>query len=142
MSLIRYNKPVFQRRFNHVFDSLIDELNNNNLKVNFQPKVSISENEQSFSVNAELPGVKKENIHVDLEENSLTISGEKKFKNEEEKDNYHLVESSYGSFSRTFYLPENTSKEKIDAKFEDGVLLVTIPKEEVKKISSKIKINF
>ena len=140
MNLIRYNKPYFPKRFSGVFDSFFDEANEV-AKNTFQPKVSISENEQSFSVNAELPGVKKEEIHVDLEENSLTLSGEKKFKNEEKKENYHLIESSFGAFSRTFYLPDNVNIEKIEAKFEDGILNITIPKMEVKKLSNKIKIK-
>lgn len=140
MNLIRYNRPLFPRKFSDVFDTFFDE-NNEATVNNFQPKVSISENDKSFSVNAELPGVKKEDIHVDLEENSLTISGEKKFKKEEKKDNYHLVESSFGNFSRTFYLPENVNKEKIEAKFEDGILELSIPKMEVKKLSNKIIIK-
>lgn len=140
MNLIRYNRPIFPRRFSDAFESLFEE-NNDLTKVSFQPKVTISENEKSFSVNAELPGVNKEDIHVDLEENSLTLSGVKKIEKEVKKDNYHLVESSFGDFSRTFYLPDNINKDKIEAKYEDGILKLSIPKKEKEKIVNTIKIK-
>jgi len=141
MNLVRYNNPLFTTRLNNVFDSLFDESNINNTKNKFQPKVNISENEKSFSVNAELPGVKKEDIHVDLAENKLTISGEKKSSNEDKKENYHLIENRFGSFSRTFHLPDNANREKIEARFEDGVLSLMILKKKEDKVINKITIN-
>lgn len=141
MNIIRYNKPMYSKNFNNVIDSVFGDLAKEVTSNNFNPKVCISENENSFTINAELPGVKKENIHVDLEENSLTISGDKKNENEIKDNNYHLIESTFGSFSRTFYLPDNTNKENIEANFEDGILMLSIPKEEVKKISNRIKVN-
>ena len=138
MNLIRYNRPLFPRRFSDVFDTFFED--NSNLE-HFEPKVSIAENNKNFSVIAELPGVKKEDINVNLEENSLTISGEKKLREEKKEDNYHLIESTFGSFSRTFYLPNNVEKDKIEATFENGVLELIIPKMEIKQAANKIEIK-
>ena len=138
MNLIRYNRPLFPRRFSDVFYTFFED--NSNLE-HFEPKVSIAENNKNFSVIAELPGVKKEDINVNLEENSLTISGEKKLREEKKEDNYHLIESTFGSFSRTFYLPNNVEKDKIEATFENGVLELIIPKMEIKQAANKIEIK-
>ncbi len=78
----------------------------------------------------ELPGMRREDIELDLENNVLTIRGEKREERQEEKDTWHLSERRYGTFSRTFILPRDVEQEQIRAHFEDGVLSVTIPKSE------------
>jgi HSP20 family protein len=94
----------------------------------FTPSVNTREGEYAYHIEADLPGVKKEDIHVDIKENVLTISGERKTKNEVEEKDYYKKESFYGSFGRSFTLPENVDIENIDASCEDGVLEVVIPK--------------
>jgi HSP20 family protein len=103
----------------------------------FAPLVNTREGEYAYHVEVDLPGVKKEDIHVDIKERILTISGERKTKNEVKKKDYHKIESFYGSFQRSFTLPENVDMENIEANCEDGVLEVVIPK--MKKIDKEIK---
>ncbi|MCC7477957.1 Hsp20/alpha crystallin family protein [bacterium] len=97
------------------------------------PAVDVRETAESFIVAAELPGMSKEDIHVELENGTLTIKGERRFEKQDESENYHFVERSYGSFYRSFGLPKNVNAEGISAEYRDGVLQVTLPKaEEVK----------
>ena len=108
----------------------------------FSPSVNTREGEYAYHVEVDLPGVKKDDIHVDLKGNVLTISGERKTKKEVKEEDYYKMESSYGKFQRSFTLPENTDAENIEANAEDGVLEVVIPKmERSKKKSKKIKIK-
>ena len=83
-----------------------------------------------------VPGVKKEEINIDLNEDRITISGDRKFENEKKEKNFHSVESYYGSFSRTFYLPDVVNRDKVDAVYNDGILTVTLPKDE-KRVAKK-----
>jgi HSP20 family protein len=97
------------------------------------PAVDLSENEDSFVITAELPGVRKEDVSVEIHEDVLTIRGEKKSEREEKKDRSHWVERSYGSFARSFTLPPTATTEQMKATFVDGVLKVEIPKKEATK---------
>jgi HSP20 family protein len=106
------------------------------------PAVDVSENDQAIVMTAELPGMKEEDVDLVLRDDMLTVRGEKKSEREEEKENYHLSERRYGSFERTFRLPEMADAEHIKAAIEDGVLTVTIPKKpEAKVAEKKIKIG-
>ncbi len=101
------------------------------------PLVNISENEKEYLISAELPGVEKKNLHVDVKDNLLTLSGERKEEHTEKKNGHRWMERSFGSFHRSFVLPEGANTEKINAKYENGLLNVTIPKaepEEAKKV--------
>ena len=97
------------------------------------PSVDVSETQGAFHIHAELPGVKKENIKVSVHDGVLTLSGQRESKHEEQSKKVHRIERSYGSFSRSFSLPENVSNETVEANFQDGVLEIDIPKEEAKK---------
>ena len=108
----------------------------------FTPSVNTREGEYAYHVEVDLPGVKKEDISVDLKDDVLTISGERKTKSEIKEKDYYKKESSYGKFQRSFTLPDNTDTENIEANSEDGVLEVVIPKlkaadKETKKIEVK-----
>lgn len=108
----------------------------------WSPKVDIVENEKSYVVRAEVPGVSREDIDIDLKENTLVIKGEKKSEKKDEKENYVRVESTYGSFQRSFFLDEKIDRNNISAKYKDGVLEVTLPKKEEatpRKIEVKVK---
>ena len=96
------------------------------------PEADVVETENEIRVTVELPGMRSEDIDVDLENNVLTIAGEKSEEREEqgEKNTWHLSERRYGKFSRSFVLPRDLDSEKIQASFEDGVLNVVIPKSE------------
>ena len=106
----------------------------------FIPSVNTREGEYAYHVEMDLPGVKKEDIKVDLSGNILTVSGERKTKEEVTEKDYYKCESRYGSFSRSFTLPEGIDTENLSASCEDGVLEVVIPKapkETTKKIEVK-----
>lgn len=94
----------------------------------FAPRVETAETDTAYEVTAELPGVDEKDIKVAVEDKVLTISGEKKAEREEKKKDYVLSERSYGSFKRAFTLPENVSVDKVAARFEKGVLRITLPK--------------
>jgi HSP20 family protein len=94
----------------------------------FAPAVDIYEDEGMITVSAQVPGVKAEDVHIDVENNVLTLSGERKLEREDKREGYHRIESSYGSFTRSFVLPESADSAKVDASLSDGVLTVRIPK--------------
>lgn len=97
------------------------------------PAVDIFEQEGNIVLKAELPGVDSKDVDVRIENNILTLRGERKFDSEVNKENYHRVERAYGTFSRSFTLPTVVDTEKIKADFKDGVLKVTLPKREEAK---------
>ena len=94
------------------------------------PLVDISEDEKQYLIKAELPGVRREEVKVTLENGVLTLSGERKFEKEEKGRRYHRVERAYGQFTRSFTLPDDTDAGKVTAEFKDGVLRVQIAKSE------------
>ena len=106
------------------------------------PSVDIVETDGTLEVTAELPGVDEADIEVTLSDNVLTIKGEKKAESEKEDKNYHVVERSYGSFQRSLKVPFDASADEISAKFEKGVLKVTLPKPpEVEAKTRKIPVH-
>ncbi len=108
----------------------------------WHPSVDISENENAYVLKAELPGVNREDINIDINNKTLTLKGEKKFEEKTEKENYVRVERSYGSFSRTFTLSDKVDTENVKASYKDGVLEVTLPKkEEAKPREIKVEVN-
>jgi len=106
----------------------------------FSPRVDVKESDEAIEVTAEVPGLKAEDIDVSLTGDVLTLKGEKKEEKEEKKGGYHLVERSFGSFSRSFRLPVAVSKDKIKASHKDGVLKLTLPKDQ-KEATTKIKVK-
>lgn len=94
----------------------------------FQPTVDIYEDGEKYTLKFDLPEVKVDDLHIDVENQTLTVSGERKLEKEDKKEGYHRIERSYGSFSRSFTLPNNVSAEKIMATAKDGVLRIELPK--------------
>ncbi len=94
------------------------------------PAVDVSESDDKVTVKVELPGLDAKDIDISVTGEVLTVKGEKKSEREEKKENYHLVERSYGSFSRALKLPATVEVDKIEAKYEKGVLTVACPKKE------------
>jgi HSP20 family protein len=105
---------------------------------NFNPRIDISDNEQTFSVVAEIPGIKKENLKITLQDNILTIEGEKKKEDEVKEKNYYRSERVFGNFKRCFTLPAEVDSEKDDPKFEDGILMINLKKLEPKQKNEKV----
>lgn len=94
------------------------------------PSVDITEDDKEYVVKAEIPEVNKEDVKVTVENNLLTLSGERKFEKEEKGKKYHRIERSYGSFVRSFALPDDADASKVEAKFSDGILRVHVAKSE------------
>lgn len=103
------------------------------LVADWTPTVDISETDGEYQIKAEIPDVKKEDVKVTLEDGVLTIQGERKQEKEEKGKKYHRVERSYGSFVRSFSLPDLIDDEKVKAEFKDGVLNLHLPKSEKAK---------
>jgi HSP20 family protein len=103
--------------------------NGENLRLaDWSPQVDITEDDQEYLVKTDLPEIKKDDVKVIVENGILSISGERKSEKEEKKKRYHRIERSYGSFERSFTLPENAEGTKVSAEFKEGVLKVHLPK--------------
>jgi HSP20 family protein len=142
MSVIRYNANDFVPTS---FSTLVDKFFNDSLAraggSTFVPKVDIVETSEAFEVQLAVPGLNKEDFNIELNDNYLTVSGERKFSNEKKEKSYHSIETHYGSFSRSFSLPENVDASKINAKYNNGILELTIPKDEKKALKQTIKVS-
>ncbi|HEX4998306.1 MAG TPA: Hsp20/alpha crystallin family protein [Terriglobia bacterium] len=106
----------------------------------WSPSVDIYETENEIMVKAELPGIDRKDIVLNLENNVLTLKGERKFEKETKQDNYHRIERSYGTFSRAFSIPTTVDDDKIRADYKDGVLTIALPKKDQVKLK-QIKIG-
>ncbi len=134
----RFNR-LFGEGFGNLMEPLLEE--NWSLKA-WSPKCDIFETDNEIVVKVELPDVKKEDIKVSIDQNMLTIRGERKFEEETKRENYHRVERSYGEFRRTFTLPEFADPGKVNADYKDGILRVTLAKkEEVKPKQIDVKVG-
>ena len=142
MSIIRYNADDFAPTS---FSTLIDRFFNESLArtggSTFVPKVDIAESENSFELQIAAPGLNKEEFKIEVNDNYLTVSGDRKFTDEKKEKNFHSIETQYGSFSRSFSLPENVDSTKIQARYNNGILELTLPKDEKKLLKQTIKVN-
>jgi HSP20 family protein len=106
------------------------------------PAVDVAEKEKAYEITAELPGIDQNNVEVKLVNGVLTIKGEKKQETEEKKKNYYMSERRYGSFERSFQVPDGVDQDKIEASFNKGVLMVTLPKSvEAQKTAKTITVK-
>ena len=106
------------------------------------PRVDIAETDKEFVIKAELPEIKKEEVSVSVDNGVLTLRGERKQEKEEKGKKFHRIERFYGSFTRSFTLPENVDETKVDASFKDGILQLTIPKtKESKPKAIEVKVK-
>ncbi len=134
MALARYRQPqtdIFGKNFSDIMDEFFNDAVATR-KNTFAPKIDISETEKQYVIDVALPGMRKEDINLDLEKGRLTISGERKFEQEDNGKTYHRVESHYGSFTRSFQLPDDVKEDTINASYKDGILNVSIDKSEEK----------
>jgi HSP20 family protein len=138
--LVKYFDPFKEiREFERQY---IDRYNKEREISGFSPKVNTREGEFAYHLDVDLPGIAKEDVHVTVDNDKLTISGERNFKEEVKEEDYYKVETRFGKFSRTFNLPENSDVENISASSDNGVLEVTIPKvEEKQQGAQRITVN-
>jgi HSP20 family protein len=133
-----------QREFDRLFKEAFSPMfNEGELSTRtWAPPVDIYENENDIVLKAELPGVDPKDVEVRVEDSTLYLKGERKFEKETKEENYHRVERSYGSFARSFSLPNSINSEKVKAEYKDGLLTLTLPKrEEAKPKTIKIDIS-
>jgi HSP20 family protein len=107
----------------------------------FSPAVDIYEDADAIYLKAELPGIKPDDVNIDIENHVLTIRGERKLERDEKREGYRRIESSYGSFTRSFALPESVVADKVDAEIEDGVLKLRIPKQAEATAAQRIPVK-
>jgi HSP20 family protein len=143
MTLVKNNgdiKEYIPRTFTDILDNFFNETMERGRSVHNIPSADIIEDDRNYEVYLSLPGLKKEDIKVEVEQKKLIISGERKFEKQEGKK-YYTLETSYGSFKRSFYLPETINIEGIQAEFTDGILKISLPKDEQKTGKSTIEIK-
>lgn len=137
---------ISKRSFNPFYMSdLFDEdffpvLSN---RTNSMPAVNIREDEKNYILELAIPGMNKEDLKIDINEDVLTISSETKKESEDDRDGYKRKEFSYSSFCRSFYIPENVNRDKIEANYKDGILSIGLPKQEEdkNKLARQVKIS-
>lgn len=123
---------------NRNFDSLFPEyINDEDISEKMAMPVELHEHENEYCVNAELPGIKKEDLDIDLDKNHITINAKKEEEKEEDEKHYKKSEFRYGEFSRTIYFPKEIDTEHTSAKLEHGILKIKAPKKEVEKERTK-----
>jgi HSP20 family protein len=129
---------LLRERFNRMFEQTLPELfgplaTGEDVGGRWLPAVDIRETPDALEVIAELPGLTKEDVNITLENGVLTLSGERKFEKDVKQENYHRIERAYGRFTRSFTLPSNVAGDRVAAAFKDGVLRVTLPKQDEAK---------
>ncbi len=127
---------TIQDRINRLFDENIGRVRFPDIELSagaWNPAVDIYETKDNVVLKAELPGLEKKDFSIEIKDNMLTLKGERKFEKETKEENYYRMERAYGSFMRSFNLPASVDKDKVKAKFKDGILEVTVPKTEAAK---------
>lgn len=138
MNLITYDPfrelRSLQNEVNRAFNLGFERAGDNDLlRGAWNPSVDIYENKDKLVLEAELPGLSPEDVDISIENNVLTIHGERKFEKKDDGDNFHRVERAYGSFTRSFTLPTTVSSENVEATFDNGVLHLSLAKREEAK---------
>ena len=135
MSLIRWTPWQELESMNRQLSRILDDQDSPMKRDAGQwlPSVDVKETEDALLVEAELPGIDKKDVKLDIKDGVLTISGERSYEKDVKEENIHRIERSYGSFSRSFSLPRNIDTEKVDATMKDGVLKVKLSKLETAK---------
>ncbi len=134
---------TLQERMNRLFSDQLGAITHDEaLTGNFVPPVDVYEDENSIQVRLEVPGIDEKDIDIRLENNVLTVRGERKFEKEEKEENFHRIERRYGSFTRSFTLPATVNSEDVKADYEKGVLRIQLAKRaEAKPKQIKVNVN-
>ena len=134
---------TLQDRMNRLFrDNYGDGRDEALTTSNFAPPVDVYEDEHNITLKIEVPGIEEKDIDVRIENNTLTVHGERKFEEKTDRENYHRVERHYGEFRRSFNVPLYVNAARINAEFKDGVLTITLPKnEEARPKQINVKVN-
>ncbi len=134
MAIIRWDPfrdlVTLREKMNRLFEDAVTARGEDRdmIASTWTPSVDIYETEDSIVLNAEVPGINEKDIEIKIEDNTLTLKGDRKFEKETTEENYHRIERSYGSFFRSFSIPRNVDQEKINAEHDNGVIRITMPK--------------
>jgi HSP20 family protein len=145
MAIIRWDPfrdlISLREKMNRVFDDAYNSRTDDKDMISgtWNPSVDIYESDDTLVLNAEVPGIDNKDIEIEIENNTLTIKGERKFEKETKEENFHRIERAYGSFCRSFSLPAYIDQEKIKAEHENGVLIIRMPKK-IELKPKKVKI--
>jgi len=129
------------RLFEDVFRGSMPAASENGDIYSVMPQMNISETDKELRVTAELPGVAEKDVDVTLDDDILTIRGEKKLENKEDKENYHMIERSYGQFQRSIRVPHSVKGDQVQAHVENGILTVVLPKNEAQEKTRHIEVK-
>ncbi len=141
MSLVKRNSDwLFPSKMDNVFDRFFNDAFAER-STTFNPRVDISETDKAFEIDLAVPGFDKKDFEVDLKDGLLMISGERKFQNKEDGKNFYSIQTEYGTFKKSFQLPDSILADKIEAGYNNGILSVKVPKDEAKKLASKISVK-
>ena len=144
MTLVKWNPTrSVMTDFDRIFDSMFtNDLPRFSLVESWMPAVDVNETDTEFLLSADIPGLDKKDVSIDIHDGVITIEGERAIDNEKSTDDYRIRERQLGSFNRSFRLPDNVNEVKVAAKFKNGVLKVTLPKtKEVIPEGRQIKIS-
>jgi len=140
MTLITYKNPIqTPSTFNRMIDQLLND-SFDSASETFKAPVDIFETDKEFEIQLSVPGMSKNDFKIEVNEDNLTISGERKLVKEGSEKKFHSIETSYGNFSRSFSVPKNIDQDNIKASYENGILSLTLPKSE-KSLEKKIKVQ-
>ncbi len=136
-TLVRWNPALetdpFQQDMNRLFDAFFRAAGNGNGSARWQPAMDLGETEEAITLTADLPGVREEDIAVEVKDGTLTVAGERKDERRQDGAGFHRTERRFGRFSRSLALPRGIDAESVQADFTDGVLEIRIPKPEERK---------
>ncbi len=146
MTITRYtptrsmDHPSVPRTFSSLLDDFFNDAVASDSGRLYVPSLDVSETDTHYHIQLSMPGMKKDDISIDLQDRRLTITGERKEEVDDKNTKYHVREMRYGTFERTIMLPNNINQDKIDARFEDGVLKLDVEKKE-KQVNKQIKVK-
>ena len=144
MTLVKWNPTRnVMTDFDRIFDSMFtNDLPRSSLAESWMPAVDVNETETEYLLSADIPGLDKKDVSIDIHDGIITIKGERAIDNEKSTDDYRIRERQLGSFNRSFRLPDNVNEVKVAAKFKNGVLTITLPKtKEIIPEGRQIKIS-
>lgn len=142
MKLVRYNQ--LDPQMPTTFSGMLDKFFNDSVGVSlnqFTPPVDIAEDDKSYEIHVAVPGMKKSDFKIDLLNGKLIISGERKLEEKKEGKNFHSIETQYGSFRRSFFIPEDVMEDQVEAVYADGFLKLVLPKKEKKVNKATIEVK-
>ena len=144
MTLVNFNKnrDNFPTSVNGLMEKFLKDAAFDNTQMEkFSPSVDVLESDKFYELQFAVPGFDKKSFNIEVDENVLAVSGERTFEEKKEEKKFTSIQTQYGSFRRTFKLPDIVDRSKIDAEYKDGILKVSLPKDEVKVLKTVVQVK-